>query len=120
MSPAARVDHVAGHEVGELHPFSVNDRGKAKGIVWVWMERVEPKQPRVPNPDVVAIRVAGETAKAALLAADPEKFFTEPHYSGFPAVLVRLRAVTRAELEELITEAWRCQAPPALVKKTGR
>jgi hypothetical protein len=34
--------------------------------------------------------------------------------------LVRLSAIGKAELEELITEAWRCQAPRALVKKAGR
>jgi hypothetical protein len=100
--------------------FSVANRGKRKEIVWVWMERVHPKKPRVPKPGVVAIRVAGDAMKQALLASDTEKFFTEPHYSGFPAVLVRLSAVKKAELEELITEAWRCQAPPELVKQLGR
>ena len=35
----------------------------------------------------------------------------EPHYDGFPAVLVRLDAVSVADLEMLIAEAWRCQAP---------
>jgi hypothetical protein len=39
-----------------------------------------------------------------------ETFFTEPHYHGFPAVLVRLSAVNVDELRELITAAW-CQAP---------
>jgi hypothetical protein len=34
-----------------------------------------------------------------------------PHYDGFPAVLVRLSAVNADELRELITAAWRCQAP---------
>ena len=55
-----------------------------------------------------------------LLASDPAKFFTEPHYNGFPAVLVRLRAVEADELRELITDAWRCQAPPRLVRQAGR
>jgi hypothetical protein len=100
--------------------FSVDNRGKRKEILWVWMERVHPKKPRVPKPGVVAIRVAGEAMKQALLASDTKKFFTEPHYSGFPAVLVRLSAIKKDELEELITEAWRCQAPPALVKQFGR
>jgi hypothetical protein len=45
------------------------------------------------------------------LALDSKKFFTEPHYNGFPAVLVRLAEVTARELRPLITEAWRCQAP---------
>ena len=29
--------------------FSVLNKGKAKGFVWVWMERVEEKKPRVPE-----------------------------------------------------------------------
>ena len=48
-----------------------------------------------------------------MLAADPEKFFTEPHYNGFPAVLVRLPAIDAGELAELITDAWRGQASRA-------
>jgi hypothetical protein len=95
--------------------FSVDRKGKAKGFAWVWQERVIPKQPRVPNPDVLAVRVADQTEKASLLAADDDKFFTEPHYNGFPAVLVRLSAVTVAELQLLLAEAWRCLAPKELV-----
>jgi len=96
--------------------FSVAGRPKPKGFAWVWMERVEPKQPKVPNPDVLAVRVANDDEKQVLLAADPDTFFTEPHYNGFPAVLVRLAAIDVDELEELLTDAWRCQAPKALVK----
>ena len=38
--------------------FSVRTKGKLKAFVWVWMERVTPKKPRVPNFDVIAVRVA--------------------------------------------------------------
>jgi hypothetical protein len=37
---------------------------------------------------------------------------------GFPAVLVRLAAVDETELRELLIDAWRCQAPPALVRES--
>ena len=94
--------------------FSVCNKGKLKGFVWVWMERVTPKKARVPQPKVIAIRVASLYDKDFLLGLDPVKFFTEPHYDGFPAVLVRLPAVTARELRPLITEAWRCQAPKGL------
>ena len=70
----------------------------------------------MPNPGVIAVRVRNEAEKAALLAGDPERFFTEPHYNGFPAVLVRLKAVTPAQLRQLLVEAWSCQAPYDLVK----
>ncbi|HEX4602337.1 MAG TPA: hypothetical protein VH116_13150 [Gemmatimonadales bacterium] len=86
------------------------------------MERVAPKQARVPQPKVIAVRVSSLDDKHILLALDPVKFFTEPHYNGFPAVLVRLPAVTRQELKPIITEAWRCQAPKTLntADKTSR
>jgi hypothetical protein len=98
-------------ESDENFAFSVRSKGKAKGFVWAWNERIDPKKPRVPNPEVLAVRVAGRLDKEALLASDERKFFTEPHYNGFPAVLVRLPEIELAELEELITDAWRCQAP---------
>jgi hypothetical protein len=74
----------------------VLNKGKLKGFAWAWNERIEPKKPRVPNPEVLAVRVANQAEKEALLAADPEKFFTEPHYNGFPAVLVRLSSIDPA------------------------
>jgi hypothetical protein len=102
-------------ESADRFAFSVPNKGKDKGFAWAWNERVDPKKPRVPNPSVLAIRVAGEVAKQELLAADPAKFFTEPHYNGYPAVLVRLAAVEETELAELLTDAWRCQAPRTLI-----
>jgi hypothetical protein len=90
-----------------------------KLVAWTWLERTAARQPRVPRPDVLALRVANLREKQALLAADPEKFFTEPHYNGFPAVLVRLPAIEVDELEELLTDAWRTQAPKALVRDFG-
>ena len=100
--------------------FAVLNRGKHKGFAWVWMERIEPKKARIPRPDVIALRVADEEEKQMFLASDPGKFFTEPHYHSFPAILVRLEAVEEEELEELIMDAWRCQAPSALVKEFDR
>ncbi len=95
--------------------FSVNVRGKFKGIAWTWLERVHPKKGRVPNPAVLAIRVRDLEEKDMFLASDPEKFFTEPHYAGFPAILVRLAAIEEDELRYLLTNAWRCMAPPELI-----
>jgi hypothetical protein len=100
-------------EAEDHFAFSVRNGVKQKGFVWAWNERIEPKKPRVPRADVVAIRVVD---RFALLASDDEKFFTEPHYNGFPAVLVRLPLIEVGELEELIIDAWCCQAPRALVE----
>ena len=98
--------------------IGVRRGAKVKGMAWLWNERIDPKKPRVPNPAVLAVRVASNEEKDELIAADPEKFFTEPHYAGFPAVLVRLAAVDEKELRELLIDAWRCQAPPALVRES--
>jgi hypothetical protein len=97
--------------------FSVNNKGKQKGFVWVWLERIQPKKARVPNPEVIAIRVANLDEKDFLLAAEPSKFFTEPHYNGFPAILLRLADIAYDELSALLINAWSCQAPAALVKQ---
>jgi hypothetical protein len=106
-------------EAEDRFAFSVRNGSKSKGFVWAWNERVEPKGPRVARTDVVAIRVADRFEKEALLRSDEEKFFTEPHYNGFPAVLVRLSSIDVGELEELVFAAWRGQAPRSLVASFG-
>src|SRR5687768_7943481 len=90
-----------------------------KDFAWSWLERIDPKKPRVENRDVLAVRVENEEEKQALVAADPIKFFTEDHYNGYPAVLVRLAAIEVDELQELLIDAWRNRAPRALVAKFG-
>lgn len=89
-------------------------RVDGKLFTWIWMERVQPKRPRVPNPEVIAVLVADESEKQAMLGLDPEVFFTEPHYDGYPAVLVRLPAIDQALLEKVIGDAWRLRAPRRL------
>jgi hypothetical protein len=102
-------------EEDDYFAFGVRNGKKYKNFAWTWRERIEPKKARVPNPKVIAVRVADEGEKLALIASDPEKFFTEPHYNGYPAVLIRLPKIRAAELRELITDGWRCMAPRKLV-----
>jgi hypothetical protein len=97
--------------------FGVRAGAKRKGFAWSWMERVTPKKPRVARPDVLVARVPSLEEKQALLDADPDIYFTEPHYNNYPAVLVRLPAIGTDELKELLTDAWRSQAPRALQKE---
>ena len=85
-----------------------------KAFAWVWLERTAPKGPRVANPEVIAVRVANASEKDALIDLDAAVFFTEPHYAGFPAVLVRLPRIDPELLRAVLTEAWRCQAPKRL------
>lgn len=61
--------------------------------------------------DVLVLWLASEEDKQELIAADPDKFFTTPHYDGYPLVLVRFAAVDVEELTELLTESWRVRAP---------
>jgi hypothetical protein len=90
--------------------FGVEVKGKVKGFVWTWMERVHPKKPKVENCDVLAIVTPGLGAKEVLMASEPEKYVLDPHYNGYPAVLVRLEAFEVDELSDLLEEAWRCKS----------
>jgi hypothetical protein len=85
-----------------------------KDFAWVWLERVDPKKARVPNPEAIGVRVRNEFEKHALIDFDPDVFFTEPHYNGFPAILVRLPRIDLDLLEKVLTDGWRCQAPRKL------
>jgi hypothetical protein len=64
-----------------------------------------------PDGPILGVRVEHLVAKEALLADNPEAFFTIPHFDGYPAILVLLEKVSPRELEELIVEAWLCRAP---------
>jgi hypothetical protein len=95
--------------------FSYSVAGKA--IVWTWLERLHPKKARVPNPDVIAVRIADESEKELLIDMNGSAFFTEPHYHGYPAILVRLPAIDVGMLETIVGNAWRLRAPKALLAK---
>jgi hypothetical protein len=66
---------------------------------------------------VLAVRVRDEQENAMLLATEPEIFFTEPLYTGFPAVLIRLSAVDPDDLKNIMMNAWTCQAPLELIRR---
>jgi hypothetical protein len=92
-------------------------RVAGKMFAWIYPERVEEGRPRVPNPEVLVVWVPDLQTKDALVAAEPELFFTTQHYDGYRAVLVRLPMVDAARLTELLIEAWRSRAPKALVRE---
>ncbi len=85
-------------------PASLAFTVAGKGFAWSWKERVEPKKPRVPRLDVLAVRCPLDR-KEMLLEAAPDRFFTEPHYNGYPAILVRLDAVDDEELAGMLKAA---------------
>lgn len=58
----------------------------------------------------------GDDERDYRMKADPETFFVTEHYRGYPTVLVRLARVRAADLQAVLEEAWRRQAPRRLVK----
>ena len=68
-----------------------------------------------PSGTILGVRVPDLGAKEAILADDPEVFFTTPHFTGYPAVLVRLDVIGLTDLEEVVVEAWLDRAPKKLV-----
>jgi len=97
--------------------FLINEGAKPKKFLYSWRKRVHPRKPKVPQPDVLVVWVPELADKEALLASAPDQYFTEPHYDGYKAVLARVEAFSRTELEELIIDAWRLAAPEELQKR---
>jgi len=94
-------------------------RVRDKGFVWERPLRqtdLAALGDAAPDGPILGVRVEHLGAKEALLADPSGVFFTTPHFDGYPAVLVRLDAIARDELEELIAEAWLCRAPRALAR----
>lgn len=110
---ALALPEVAGR-VAESGQFAFEVGGK--GLAWAYLARPKPKAKRVLVPGVVAIRCAPET-KDLLLEAAPERFFTDDHYRGYPAVLVRLSEIEADELAGLLRQAWKIVAPKTIARK---
>ena len=108
---ALALPHTTDASEGQRLVFEV----AGKGFAWTWMERFDPKRPRRPCPSVLAVRCELER-KEVLIEAAPSIYFDEPHYRGFPAVLVRLVEIDEAELGALLEGAWRLRAPKSLLK----
>lgn len=92
-------------------------RVKGKMLVWERPLRRGDREAlgdRAPGGPILGARVADVGVKEALIAEEPDVFFTTPHFNGYPAVLVRLDHIGVAELEELVAEAWLTRAPKRL------
>jgi len=70
-----------------------------------------------PDGPILAVRVGDLGEKEAVLAAQPKAFFTIPHFDGYSAVLIQLKAVTKAALREAIVDGWLACAPPGLANE---
>jgi hypothetical protein len=67
-----------------------------------------------PDGPILAVSVADLSEKEAVLAANPEAFFTIAHSKGYAAVLIQLKSVSRKVLRESIIDGWLACAPPKL------
>ena len=67
-----------------------------------------------PEGPILAVRVEDLGEKEAVLAANPDAFFTIPHFDGFSAVLIQLRDVPGQALRDAITDGWLACAPANL------
>jgi hypothetical protein len=99
----------------EMTSWRVRNKG------FVWERPLRPADLRAlgdsaPTGPILGVRVEHLGAKEALLAEDPDIFFTTPHFDGYAAVLVRLDAIAVDDLEELIVEAWLTRAPKRVAK----
>jgi hypothetical protein len=70
-----------------------------------------------PEGPILAVRIPDVGARGAMIANDPDVYFTIPHFSGYPAVLIHLDAVSPARLEEDLTEAWLVMAPEKMARE---
>jgi hypothetical protein len=67
-----------------------------------------------PDGPILAVRVGDLGEKEAVLAANPDAFFTIPHFDGYAAVLIQLRKASAVALREAITDGWLACAPAKL------
>jgi len=68
-----------------------------------------------PAGPVLAAYVPDEGAKAALIAAEPDVWFTTSHFDVYPGVLARRDRLDGPALTELVGEAWACRVPRRLL-----
>ena len=89
-------------EAGTSGRIAFSVRGK--GFAWEARER---------DGGGLAVRVDRDE-KQLILDANPDVYFTSPHYNGFPAVQIRVEAIGRDELRDRLEDAWLIQAPKTL------
>jgi hypothetical protein len=63
--------------------------------------------------DIIVVRIDPDQ-RAMRMVADPTAFFVTDHYVPYPYMLVRLTAVAKDNLAELLQDAWRIVAPSTL------
>ncbi len=70
-----------------------------------------------PGGELLAVSVDDLSEREALLAQRLPGFFTIEHFANYPAVLIQLDSVRRADLETALVDAWLCCAPKPLAQR---
>jgi hypothetical protein len=118
-------DDVRRLALGMPEATEVESRGRAqwrvKDKLFVWERPLRRSDlaalgEAAPDGAILGARVEHLLAKEAMLADDPDVFFTTPHFDGYPAVLVRLDRIALEDLDEVVVEAWLARAPKRLVQ----
>ena len=60
---------------------------------------------RIREPNILVL-ICDMDQKEFLMQLAPEIYFETEHYSGYPAVLVRLNVISRDELKERLEKSW--------------
>lgn len=122
MARRARVADV--HELAAAMPYTTVVHGPkgnpiyqvgGKSFVFFRTPRPDACDPETGEryPDVIIFWVPSEADKQALVQDPKTPFFTTPHFSGHPSVLLRAAHVGELsvdELAELIQDAWLARA----------
>src|SRR5215212_4812023 len=70
-----------------------------------------------PDGPIVAVTVEDLGEKEAVLASGTKGFFTIPHFDGYAALLIQLKAVPKRALREALEDGWLAVAPPGLAEE---
>jgi len=107
---------------GDRPTWKVPKGDKGKGFLLYRMPHKSAVDPDTGEmwDDLLVITVPTEADKRALVDDESTPFFTIDHFEGYNAVLVRqsrLGEISRAELAEIVTEAWAAKAPKRMVRQ---
>ena len=95
---------------------------RVRDKLFVWERPLREKEigalgaKEAPAGPVLGARVEDLVAKEALIADEPELYFTTSHFDGYRSVLVQLERIGEQDLAELIAEAWLSRAPKRLAQ----